>query len=64
MTTQYTLCEKVFPTMRTSFFMMSFLVTFEITYAINGNSDSANLDWKNCLLLNPSYIPALEALSK
>ena len=26
------------------------------------NSEQANIDWKNCLLLNPSYIPALKGL--
>ena len=28
------------------------------------NETQAKVDWKNCLMINPSYIPALEALSR
>ena len=35
MTIQYTLCEKVLFAMRTSFSIMIFFVSFEITFAIN-----------------------------
>lgn len=33
-------------------------------YNLIGQDDKANIDWKNCLMLNPSYIPALKALSQ
>ena len=33
-------------------------------HELNGNNTKANIDWKNCLMLNPSYIPALEGLNK
>ncbi|MAQ70438.1 MAG: hypothetical protein CMD23_05025 [Flavobacteriales bacterium] len=33
-------------------------------HELSGNSAKANIDWKNCLMLNPSYIPALEGLNK
>ena len=31
---------------------------------LNKDFDKAKVDWKNCLMLNPSYIPALEGLNK
>ena len=33
-------------------------------YDITKQKDKAISDWKHCLMLNPSYIPALQALSK
>tara|TARA_Y100001968_G_scaffold326102_1_gene368533 strand:+ start:88 stop:1065 length:978 start_codon:yes stop_codon:yes gene_type:complete len=33
-------------------------------YELNGDNRNANIDWKNCLMLNPSYIPALEGLNR
>ena len=33
-------------------------------YEKTNNIDMAHSDWKNCLMLNPSYIPAIEGLSK
>lgn len=33
-------------------------------YELKGNNTKANIDWKNCLMLNPSYIPALEGLNR
>ncbi len=45
----------------------SFLLAYHArayTYTLNGNIKQAQFDWKNCLMLNPSYIPALEGLSR
>lgn len=33
-------------------------------YGLIGEKDKARSDWKNCLMLNPSYIPAIDALSE
>ena len=33
-------------------------------YELNGDTNKAKVDWKNCLMLSPSYIPALEGLNK
>ena len=45
----------------------SFLLAYHARaylYTMLNNIDQANKDWKTCLMLNPSYIPALNALSK
>ena len=45
----------------------SFLLAYHARaylYTMTNNIDQANKDWKTCLMLNPSYIPALNALSK
>jgi tetratricopeptide (TPR) repeat protein len=45
----------------------SFLLAYHAraySHELLQNKEKANLDWKNCLLLNPSYIPALEGLNK
>lgn len=45
----------------------SFLLAFHgraYAYTLNKEYDLADADWKNCLMLNPSYIPALEGLSE
>ena len=44
----------------------SFLLAYHARaylYDLIGEKDKARLDWKNCLMLNPSYIPAIKALS-
>ena len=44
----------------------AFLVAYHArayAHTLNGDDNQAQLDWKNCLMLNPSYIPALEGLS-
>ena len=45
----------------------SFLLAYHARaylYELMSHSERAKLDWKNCLMLNPSYIPALEGLNK
>jgi len=45
----------------------SFLLAYHARaylYGLLGDKEKAGVDWKNCLMLNPSYIPAIEALSK
>ena len=45
----------------------SFLLAYHArayVYDLIDNQEKSMTDWKNCLMLNPSYIPALEALSK
>ncbi len=45
----------------------SFLLAYHARaylYTMLDNIEQANIDWKTCLMLNPSYIPALNALSK
>ena len=45
----------------------SFLLAYHARaylYELSNRSERAKLDWKNCLMLNPSYIPALEGLNK
>ncbi len=45
----------------------SFLIAYHArayTHTLNGDIKQAQFDWKNCLMLNPSYIPALEGLSR
>ena len=45
----------------------SFLMAYHArayVHELNNNMDKAKIDWKNCLMLNPSYIPALEGLNK
>ena len=45
----------------------SFLLAYHARaylYNLTNDKDKAKIDWKNCLMLNPSYIPALEALSQ
>tara|TARA_Y100000766_G_C18869685_1_gene587578 strand:+ start:24 stop:1001 length:978 start_codon:yes stop_codon:yes gene_type:complete len=45
----------------------SFLIAYHArayTHTLNGDIKKAQFDWKNCLMLNPSYIPALEGLSR
>ena len=44
----------------------SFLLAYHARaylYGLIGEIEKARLDWKNCLMLNPSYIPAIEGLS-
>ena len=44
----------------------SFLLAYHARayiYGIIGSKELSNQDWKNCLMLNPSYIPALQALN-
>ena len=44
----------------------SFLLAYHARaylYEKTNNPDQAQSDWKNCLMLNPSYIPAIEGLS-
>ncbi|MBF25597.1 MAG: hypothetical protein CMP49_03660 [Flavobacteriales bacterium] len=44
----------------------SFLLAYHArayVHELMNQKEKANTDWKNCLMLNPSYIPALEALS-
>ena len=44
----------------------SFLLAYHARaylYELINQKEKAKKDWKNCLMLNPSYIPALEALS-
>ena len=44
----------------------SFLLAYHARayiYGIIGSIELSNKDWKNCLMLNPSYIPALQALN-
>ena len=45
----------------------SFLLAYHARaylYELTNRPEKAKLDWKNCLMLSPSYIPALEGLSK
>ena len=45
----------------------SFLLGYHaraFVHELNKDFDKAKVDWKNCLMLNPSYIPALEGLNK
>lgn len=45
----------------------SFLLAYHARaylHTVTNNIDQANRDWKTCLMLNPSYIPALNALSR
>ena len=45
----------------------SFLLAYHARaylYELTDNSNKAEIDWKSCLMLNPSYIPAIEGLSK
>jgi len=45
----------------------SFLLAYHARaylYELINNEIKAKIDWKNCLMINPSYIPALEALSR
>ena len=45
----------------------SFLMAYHArayVHELNNNMDKAKIDWKNCLMLNHSYIPALEGLNK
>ena len=45
----------------------SFLLAYHVRaylYTLLGEKEKARVDWKNCLMLNPSYIPAIEGLSK
>ena len=45
----------------------SFLLAYHARaylYELMNNTQKAQVDWKNCLMLNPSYIPALQGLSE
>ena len=45
----------------------SFLLAYHARaylYDLINNHEKAVIDWKNCLMLNPSYIPALQGVSK
>jgi len=45
----------------------SFLLAYHARaylYELTNNEHKAKSDWKNCLMLNPSYIPALKGLAK
>ena len=45
----------------------SFLLAYHARaylFELSDNEKKAEIDWKNCLLLDPSYLPAIEGLSK